>query len=434
MPFTGILYNSDKIGSLADVVTPPYDVISPQMQAAFYERSPFNFCRLDLPKETGEARYELAKDLFLKWLHEGILVRDAKPAIYVHHQSFTLPAGTKVTRRGFFAVRRIEEFSGGKIKPHEKTLAGPKADRLSMMRATGANLSPVFSLYADSGHEIDAALERLTQTTPHFDFVTADGERHQLWKATNAEVFDCVEKRLADEPLFIADGHHRYETALNYRRELIAKHGELPENAAANFVLMYFSNLKDPGLAIFPIHRALKGLKGFSREAFLKRLRADFEIKDVAVDQIDKNLARLGENAHDRHAFWLVTPDPRQSYLIEMERKNWLASQIARSLPESLATLDVTVLHRLVFGKILGLSEESQARQENIVYIKSTHEAIDETLSGRTDLTFILNPTPIESVKAVALAGESMPQKSTYFYPKILSGLVVHSVQNSKIK
>jgi len=428
LPFKGILYNQDKITSMTDVVTPPYDVISPELQGELYGRSDFNFCRLDLPQETGEERYSIAKDLFSQWIAESILSADEKPAIYIHHQTFTLPDGEKVTRKGFFAARRIEEFSEGGIKPHEKTLEGPKVDRLNMTRATQTNLSPVFSLYSDPDKTIQNSIERLTQTTPSLDFVTAEGERHELWKCTDPEICELIDKTLVDKPLFIADGHHRYETALNYRNEILEQ-GELDNSSSANFLLMYFSNMNDSGLVILPIHRALHNLSGFSMSDLLEKFNEYFEVQKVSAADKEKNLSALKEAGEQNHAFWLLTDDPSDSYLIKLDRQKWLDSDLAKSLPPSLIKLDVTVLHQLIFNKVLGLSEESQARQENIIYWKSTEKAIAETEKGNCDLTFILNPTRIEDMETVALSGEKMPQKSTFFYPKIISGLVLHSVK-----
>lgn len=433
LPFKAIAYNQQKISSMADVVTPPYDVISPEMQNEFYDRSPVNFCRLDYTKETGAARYEVAKKIYEQWLSETVLVEERVPAIYVHHQTFNLPDGRTVTRRGFYAARRIEDFSEGGIKPHEKTLEGPKADRLNLTRVTEANLSAVFSLYSDPDLSLQQSFARLTQTTPWLDFVTKEGERHELWRLTDAKACAYVDEVLSARPLFIADGHHRYETALNYRNEVMQKYGELPEDSAANFLLMYFANIHDPGMVILPIHRALHDLKNFDLQVFLQQLGEFFEIKKVQADACEKNLSELEELGKNHHAFWILTKDPNESYLVSLSRERWLTLPLSKEIPASLAKLDVSVLHHLIFNNVLKLSEESQAKQENIIYWKATQKAIDETRNGVCDVTFILNSTRIEDMQEVAMAGQKMPQKSTYFYPKIISGLVLHSVKAEQI-
>ena len=244
-PFKGILYNQDKLTTLADVVTPPYDVISADMQDELYERSPYNFCRVDYTKEEGPERYDVAGRSFANWLSQNVFVQEREPALYVHHHSFTLPDGRKIVRKGFFAARRIEGFSEGSIKPHEKTLEGPKTDRLLLTRATHCHLSPVFALYADPEHQVSQCFARLTQTTPFVDFMSHDGERHQVWRLKDQKAFSTVDGFLSARPLFIADGHHRYETALNYRNEVRAQNPNLTEDSAVNQLLMYFSNMND---------------------------------------------------------------------------------------------------------------------------------------------------------------------------------------------
>lgn len=427
LPFKGILYNQDKVSQLSEVVTPPYDVINQVMQEEFYNRHPNNFCRVDLTKEEGDTRYSTAKDTFQSWLSEEVLIQDTKPALYIHHHTFTLPNGDKIVRKGFFAARKIEDFSEGGIKPHEKTLEGPKTDRLKLTRATKANLSPVFSLYSDPSHDIDKNLVDLTKTAPFIDFVSEEGERHQVWKLTDSKAVESVGTFLEDRPLFIADGHHRYETALNYRNE-VALQEDLADNSAANYLLMYFSNMDDDGLVILPIHRALHSLVGFDLENLLNALKKHFEVEAFSVDQVKTKLAEIETLSQDKHAFLMMPKGASEGFVLSIDRQKWLDSDVAKSVPESLAPLDVTVLHRMIFQEILGISEEAQANQENIIYWKSTKKALEELNSGKCELTFLLNSTRMEDMKNVALAGEKMPQKSTYFYPKIISGLVVHSV------
>lgn len=428
LPFQALFYNQGKITSLADVVSPPYDVIDADLQERLYQRSPYNFCRVDLTQEEGDPRYEVAKKVFKKWQTENILIKDQKPGLYVHHHSFTLPNGKKTVRKGFFAVRRLEDFSEGGIKPHEKTLEGPKEDRLKLMRATDCQLSPVFSLYQDPEKKLEQKFGTLIQTTAFMDFVTEEGERHQVWKMSDPNVADFVNEFLFEAPLFIADGHHRYETALNYRNNVLAEQGQLADQSSVHFVLMYFSNMNDEGLVILPIHRAVHSVPGFSVSDFLVNLSAFFDVREVLAHDVTKNTEDLKKRGELNHAFWILGKNCEKSWLVTMAHDKWLETDEAKSLPKSLTKLDVSVLHQLVFKKILKISEEALSKQENIIYCKSTDAAIHEAESGKCDLTFILNPTRIESMENVAMAGQKMPQKSTFFYPKIVSGLVLHSV------
>lgn len=433
LPFRAIHFSQKTISSLSDVVTPPYDVISPEMQREFYARSPHNFCRVDLTQEAAPQRYNVARQTYLEWLDKNIIIEDGKPAIYLHHHSFVLPDGRKVTRQGFLALRRIEDFSEGGIRPHEKTLAAPKLDRLELTRALKAQLSPVFALYNDRNSQIIKAVSRTSQSTAFVDFVSADEERHQMWKIQDPNICALIDSTLSATPLFIADGHHRYETALNYRNELLAQHPDLPENAAARFVFMYFSNMRDPGLVILPIHRALHNISGFSLQHFLATLSGDFKITAHATQDENEMELLLKKSGEHNHSFFMITKDRKNSYLVSMSKEKWQTHPAAQNITPELKQLDVTVLHRHILEKILGMSEEDQAQQKNLVYWKSLQKAVGETWNGPCDVSLLMNPTRIEQMEAVALSGQKMPQKSTYFYPKIVSGLVWHDVSENCI-
>ncbi|MBI4412533.1 MAG: DUF1015 domain-containing protein [Deltaproteobacteria bacterium] len=431
LPFRAFYYNTQKVGDLSRVVIPPYDVINPEMQREFYQRSDANFVRVDLAREPGDLRYEAARGTFEEWLRQEILVRQAKPGFYFHHQTFTLPDGREITRRGFFGVRRIEDFSEGGVKPHEKTLEGPKADRLKLTRAVRAQLSPVFSLYSDPVMRVDHLAARLKDNPPLFDFKTVEGERHQLWCETDPIVCKLVGEFVSEQPVFIADGHHRYETALNYRDECRRNFPPGEGFQSFNYVLMYFTNRNDEGMVILPIHRALHHLGNFDIADFIRMLQKHFSVTPLPTDKPpggdpDEITARLALEGKESHAFVLITRDPKKTFLLSMKRRAWRHSPVAATVPPALVDLDVTVLHRLVFEEILRITPQAQAGQENIIYWKDTRRAIEETRQGNGEITFLLNPTRIEDMERVATAGEKMPQKSTYFYPKILSGLVIN--------
>lgn len=424
LPFKGIVYNQDKIKSLADVMSPPYDVIEVEQQSELHARSVYNFCRLDLPVETGEGRYTQAKKIFSEWMSQDVLIADKRPALYIHRQTFSLPDGKRTYRCGIFAACGLEDFASGGIKPHEKTLEGPKRDRLQMTRATLSNLSPVFVLYADPERQIQQVFSRLQQGTPFVDFVDENGHRHEMWRLSDDKLVGTISDSLSDKPLFIADGHHRYETALAYRAEVAAaKGGELPENAAVNFTLIYLTNTDDEGLCILPIHRLVQGVT-LSMEDFIAKVSENFSV--MTLKDVKEGLQEMSRLCEKNHAYIVVGLG--QSHLIRLTRGGDLTNSLMKGFAASLADLDVTVLHHCIFKNILGLSEESQTRQENISYIKSAEEVILKAHQNAGNIGFILNPTRIEDVKAVALAGEKMPQKSTFFFPKIISGLIVRSL------
>lgn len=428
LPFRALRYNPSIVGDLSLVITPPYDVISPEMQKVFYEKSPYNFVRVDLARDPGDIRYTAAQRVFQEWVRKQVLIKDQRPTFYFHEHSFSLPDGRRMTRRGFFGLRRLEDFSKGGIKPHERTLEGPKVDRLKLTRAVCANLSPVFSLYSDPDMQVDHLVLKLKNQKANIDFTDENGSRHQLWIESNPTVCQFVSKFFLEQPLLIADGHHRYETAINYQGECEGQRLEGTQDAPFNYVLMYFSNMSDEGLIILPIHRAVHSLFGFNPETFLKRLEAYFKVTCLGKRKGEEYLGALEVERQGAYAFIMLTKDSDKSYLLSMRKRIWDESPVSAALPQPLVGLDVTVLHRLIFEEILRISPDAQAREENILYWKETEKAIKETWEGACQLTFLLSPTRIEDMERVAFSGEVMPQKSTYFYPKVPSGLVIHSL------
>lgn len=427
LPFRASHYDAAKVTTLSDCVSPPYDVISDALRDALYAQGEHNFCRVDYAKG-GDERYETAARTLQGWIDSGVVARDATPGIYFHWHDFTLPDGRAVTRKAFFALRKLESFGEGGVKPHEKTLDAPKADRLNLMKTTRAQLSPVFSLYSDPEDRVMRAVGDTFKTTPLFDFVAHDGARHRLWKVSEARVAGFIDDYLAAAPVFIADGHHRYETALNYRDELLAVQPDLPESHGARYALMLFANMDDPGLVILPIHRAVHGLSGFSVDEFLTRASAFFSVRETAgcdPEVLSRDLESLGR---DHHAFALVSAGGTKSHLLFIDKALWLKTPLAQALPPELAALDVTVLHRALFQDVLGMTEEAQARQENLTYYKTTEDVLKAVGDGCEQAAFLLNATRINEMRAVAAAGLKMPQKSTFFYPKAPSGIVWHEL------
>lgn len=437
VPFRGVLYNPGKVGDLTGVMAPPYDVIPPAKQDALYERHPNNIVRLILgkvqPDDTeGNDRYSRAAADFRKWMDEGVLVKDEKPAIYYYTQTYSLPGGGAQTRKGFIALAKLEDFGKG-IRPHEKTLSGPKADRLKLLQACKVNLSCIFSLYSSPRLEINSALgEAVDGVDPIIDVTDDDGIVNRLWRVDDPEVVESVVTSMKSKALFIADGHHRYETALNYRNQMREKDGNPSEDKPYDYVMMYFSNMDDVGMTIWPTHRVIHSLEGFDGKAFLAECVKYFDIVEFAYTdstepEVRKTFVeRLESEGATRTSFGLHVRNVDTYYLLTIKSKGVMDSVFGDTIPEEFKGLDVTVLHSLVLSRILGITQEAQEKQRNLIYVKSFEDAVAAMKDEKNQLVFILNATRIEQVKSVAEAGFVMPQKSTYFYPKLLSGLVIN--------
>lgn len=406
---------------LTEVVSPPYDVIDEDARAALEQRSPHNYVRLILPREQpgepAQARYRRARELLDQWLADGALVRDDRPSLLVVEQRFTdLVTGELRVRRGVQALLKLSEFSEGKVLPHERTLSGPKADRLELMKAVGAHLSPIFVLYPDPANEVVAALVQTFERPPDGE-AEAAGATHRVWRVYDPALIAQVSALLADRVGFIADGHHRYETSLEFRRRAKAE-GRTTEGTPLDYIPAFLCGLSDPGLVVFPTHRLLHST-GLTVESLLPKLESAFAVEPLPRLDADALLERV--RAAGDHAFAVLGANGDAALL------RWKRDELsALGLPAGpLGELDVSALHSVVFEKLLGLSRESQERQENLRYVKDGHEAIRRTLAGEAELAFLLNATPTAQVRAVAEAGEVMPQKSTYFYPKIIDGLAL---------
>ncbi len=442
VPFRALLYNSGKVGDLTKVMAPPYDVISPKMQDDLYERHPNNIVRVDLSKaeagdKEGADRYTRAAADLGQWTNSGVLQRDERPAIYYYTQTYRLPHGVQ-TRKGFIALAKIEEFGKGKIHAHEQTLSGPKADRLRLMLSCNANLSCIFSLYSEPLFTLNKLLEGAVKGEMPLIDVNDDNEvENRLWRVDDPEAVRRVMEGMHDKPLFIADGHHRYETALDYRNLMRSIHPDSTGAEPFNYVMMYFSNMDDEGMTIWPTHRIVHGIKGFNPMSFMEECGKYFAIEDYAYVEgreasIKMNFLRRIESAgKDTSAFGLCMRGVNAYYVLVLKSGDVMERVFGKSIPGVFKGLDVTVLHSLILSKILGITKEAQEKQENLVYVKSHEEAFSAAQKDANQMAFILNPTRIEQVKAVALAGLVMPQKSTYFYPKLLTGLVINPLSDN---
>jgi uncharacterized protein (DUF1015 family) len=437
IPFRGFRYNLAKIKDFGSVTAPPYDVISPYMQEELYSHSPYNMVRLILGKiKEGDSetanRYTRAAADFQVWQQKGVLVRDVEPSLYFYDQEYLAEDGNIYVRKGFIALARIEDFSSGVVKPHEKTLAGPKIDRLNLTKACGANFSPIFSLYSDPCCVLEALTQKEKERISDMETIDGDGVKHRLWRVVDPAIVQKAHDLLDSKPLFIADGHHRYETAINYRNYMREKHPDYTGKELFNYVLMYFSNMEDQGMLIFPTHRLIFNLTGFSLEPFLKALDLYFNVEAQPLDPLDSEARKkareiLRNKGEENHTLALFAGDETLYYLT-LRDGSVMDQFFDAKTPKALRTLDVSILHRLILESMLNITPEAQEQQANLKYVKNFDEPFEMVQRGEAQLAFLMNATRMSEVRDVANAGEKMPQKSTYFYPKLLSGLVINKI------
>jgi uncharacterized protein (DUF1015 family) len=414
-PLRTLRYEPGAVGALEDVIAPPYDVIDDALRSELAGRSPFNVVEIDLPRAAdGGDPYLHAADTMQEWRQQGILIREREPALWALQQDYTAPDGTSRRRRGFFARVRVDDYGPGRIRPHERTHPGPKEDRLRLTRATRANLSPIFSLFADRDGAAEGALERAAAGEPFASARDHEGTRNTLWRIAEPEAVAELQGALADAELLIADGHHRYETARVYAEE-VGGEGE------HRYVLMLLCSLSDPGLTVFPTHRLLTGLKDdrAKQEAIRETLLRDFEVEEEG---------ELEPPREGPVAFGYMDSFHRTPYRATLKDQS-IADAALADHPPPYRRLDTAVLEALVLRGALGMSEDDIAHLRGLDYSKDLDDARDAVESGRADAGFFLRPIPVEQVQEVAEAGESMPPKSTYFYPKIPTGLVFNLLE-----
>jgi uncharacterized protein (DUF1015 family) len=426
-PFRALRYDLQKV-SASQVVTQPYDKITPAMQERYYAASPYNLVRIILGRReadenAGENVYTRAAAYARDWRTQGILRQDASPSIYAYSQTFTAPTGASFERRGFIALGRVEDYSAKVVYRHEQTLSKPKADRLDLLRATRAHYEQLFLLYEDSG-EIDSLLA--TPQAPAIDVADEYGVAHRVWQISDPVVIAAVQNKMRDKKLVIADGHHRYETALNFRNESRAAAGAASNpQAPYEFVMMTFVNMNDTGLLVLPTHRVVHSLESFSADDFLHSARAFFEVEEVdpALDAT-RATALLGERGRAGTALLAVTAN--RAFLLHSPKPS--GARFFAGLSDRQRSLDVVQLHKCLLEGVLKLSEESIRNQQNLSYLRDASEALAQVRQGKANIAFLMNPCPVAQVRDVAFAGEVMPQKSTDFYPKLLSGLTAYAL------
>ena len=411
-PLRGVLFDPAKAGPLDALLAPPYDAISPAEREALLARSPHNAVRLILPEGEGDARYPNAARTYREWLAAGALRRDPVPAFYRYQQVFTAE-GRSFTRTGFIGRVRLRRFDEGVVVPHERTLSGPKADRLKLTRACGAWFSQVFGLYPDPSGAAEAAFEAVAGLPPEAEAETADGTTHRLWRLTDPEAQARLQAALAGARVYIADGHHRYETMLALRDEL--------RTEGAQYGPLFLCRMEDPGLAVLPTHRIVHSLSRFDLPRLVRAAAELFTVEEepvAAADAVRAGLARRGERAPT-----LGLCSGGRLFFLSLRED----ADTARALPGPpvLRRLDVVLLHSLVLERILGIDRAAQEKQTNLRYVKDLAQALQLAREPDVQAAFLLNPTRVADLKTVADAGEVMPQKSTWFFPKLASGLVI---------
>lgn len=421
-PFCALRYQTEKAGKIESLTCPPYDIISEEQRKEFLRENEYNVIRLELPR--GEEPYKDAQKTLEKWLQDGILKQDDKPAVYIYEEEFTA-RGKRMSFRGFICRVHLEEFSKGIVLPHEETLSKAKADRFALMQHTFCNFSQIYSLYMDEQRTSAELIAQLSARQPDVEMTDGEGVTHRLWVAEDGPQVQALCASFAEKKLYIADGHHRYETALNFRN-WCREQGLAVEGDAVDSVMMMLVDMADPGLVVFPTHRLVRGLESFDAEAVKRGCEEFFDVTEMDdATVMEQELDQLYQQG--KKAFGLYTGGKGWTKLVLRDVAVMEAMLPGKS--KALRELDVSVLHTLVLERIMGIDRENMAQQINLTYTKIFDEAISSVQEGKAQCSFVLNPTRVEEIRDVAAAGEKMPQKSTYFYPKLITGLVMNRLK-----
>lgn len=427
-PFRGYRYDKEKV-DIRNVVSPPYDVISPEFREELYRRSDCNIVRIILGKDEGgdndsENKYTRASDFFNSWIENGYLKPDDRPCIYIYSQEFEV-RGKKKDRTGFVAVVELEQL-GKNILPHEFTLKGPKVGRRLLLEKARANFGQIFSIYLDQEKKIDSILDRKKENPPEFDMTDDEGIRHRLWVIKKDETIKMIVKEMKNKKIFIADGHHRYETSLEYSNDH-------PEDKKAKCIMMTLVNMKNEGLVILPTHRLVKDLDDFDKEQMIDNLKTNFDMKIMEFDEStekEKREEMFKKMREDpgKHFFGMFLGDNK--YFVFTLKDEGAMDEKAKDRSKPWRKLDVSILHVLILEDLLGIDTTKPEKQRHVEYIKGTKDAVEECVAkvkkGECQIAFFMNPTKIEEVEEVAGNGDRMPQKSTFFYPKVYTGFVMY--------
>lgn len=434
IPFKGILYNQDKIEKMADVVAPPYDVISEEKQQELHERHENNVIKLilglDQAGDTKENnRHTRAAASFNEWIEKDILASDSTEALYLTSLDF-LSYGETVTRYGLITQVGLEPFENGVILPHEQTFSAVKSERLELLKLCKANFSQIFSIYSDQDDILKTLIKAVDGLEPDIDLVDDVNERHKLWRITEPSVLSTIKEKMADQKLFIADGHHRYETALNYRNFLKETDPEFTDAHPANNIMMYLCSMEDPGLVIYPTHRLLNSADEKALGTLLTNAEAYFDITERTFNENYEEIFEAFQKdlADDKDGIKIGVAIKEISALYIFKLKSGVLDSKLASVPPALRNLDVTVLTNLIFIELLGLTQDALDKEKLITYSENDAHAVEAALDGKCDVAFIINATKIKQVQDIAESDQTMPRKTTYFYPKALTGLVFNKL------
>ena len=426
IPFRGYRYDPVIVGDISDVVTPPYDRVYPDVQQACYQRSPYSIVRIikgpaEESDSDGNNVYTRAAEYLNEWIREKILIRDTEPALYAYHQSYSFE-GTHLTRKGVIALGKLEPE---KVHAHEKTLKGPKEDRLKLMRATEANFGHIFMLYDDPARSTEVALQAIVENEqPLIEAEDADGNSHQVWRITDKAVVGTIQAALRDKDLYIADGHHRYETAVNYMDECQEQSWQPAAPESFGVRMMTLFNVSEPGMSIRPIHRLVHGIENFDDSSFFEAATEHFHVE--RHDSFDEMVSATRDGRR-QHTLGCVAAD--SFVTLTLKDEPIMNEVVASDLSEDYKQLDVTILHAAILDRLLGIDAQALEEQRNVTYTVDAENGVSMVKSGREQLFFYLNSTTPDEVIRVADHNEKMPQKSTDFYPKLLTGLVLTKME-----
>lgn len=421
-PFRALRFNTQAAGAIEELTCPPYDIINEDQRKQYLNTNEHNVIRLELPK--GEEPYQEAGRLLHEWEESGILQRDGQDGLYIYEEEFEAH-GQRMRVKGVICRVKVEEFSKGVVLPHEETLSKAKTDRLNLMKATHCNFSQIYSLYMDGQHATQEKIDRLSQGRPQVEMTDSSGVTHRLWIVTDADAIREICGDFTNRKLYIADGHHRYETAVNFRN-YCREQGLSQEGDAVDYIMMMLVDMEHEGLVVFPTHRLVRDLPSFDEAAVKAACGEYFQVEEKNdLSTMEAELEALYQKGEK--AFGFYTGAGRWTLLVLKSM-----DAVRALLPDASAAtqgLDVTVLHSLVLEKIFGIDKENMAQQINLTYTRDFEEAVESVRKGESQCAFILNPTRVTEIRDVAAAGEKMPQKSTYFYPKLITGLVMNEME-----
>ncbi len=437
LPFKGLRFNPEKIKDISKVITPPYDVISEKERDDYYQLHPDNIIRLILSKDhpgddQSNNKYTRSAEFFDTWRKEEILKEETEPAIYIYAQEFTL-SDKKYIRRGFISLVKLEDFQTGEIYPHEHTLAKPKEDRMNLMKACNANLSQVFTFFEDEDAKISSFLHKTSEGDPDIDFTDIYGVRNSLWAIKDKSVIEKLIVQMKDRALFIADGHHRYETALFYRD--LVKGTEKEQNSAeyspADYIMMMCVSMEDPGLQILPTHRLARNIENLDPEKIRSSLNEIFDISDLGSDCNAETLTqKLSEDSHKHKIAMYIGESDKKFYMLTLRDEKLLDPILTGEYVEW-KSIDTGILHGVIFDRALGIQAKNISKSENVKYNQGVEDSVAKVNEGEYQIAFFLNPTKISQIKDIATKRHKMPPKATYFYPKLMTGMVVRHISGT---